>query len=220
MVDSLKLITSMFQGKDIVALDMSNNAIAPTGCAVICDLIRTADKLEYLWANNCALAQGGVIHIAKAIEDSKAPLKLISMTRNRIEVKAVEVGTAVSKLDSLEELIMSQNGIKEEGMVGLLEGVQHCKNLRKLDLNDNWFLGKSIDMLCQVIEACEKLVEINIGDCNLESKDHKKILATFKKVERKWKGFGYNYNELNHEKTAKEFLEALVKHRTLEVRFG
>jgi len=216
LVDSLKLICQMFQGKNIVALDMSNNAIAPTGCAAICDLIRTADKLEYFWANNCALAQGGAPHIAKAIEDGKCPLKLISMTRNRIEAKAAEVGKAISRLDTLEELVMFQNGIKEEGMVGLLEGVQHCKNIKKLDLSDNWFLGKSIDMLCQVVEACESLVELNIGDCNLGKSDHKKILESFKKVERKWKGFGFNYNELNHEKTAKEFLEALTKHQTLE----
>lgn len=217
VVDSLKLISKMFQGKNMVALDMSNNAIAPTGCAVICDLVRSADKLEYFWANNCALAQGGTPYIAQAIEESKAPLKFISMTRNRIEAKAADVGRVIAKIATLEELIMFQNGIKEEGMVGLLEGVQHCKSLRKLDLSDNWFLGKSVDLLCHAIEVCDNLVELNIGDCNLGAADHKKILAAFKKVDRKWKGFGYNYNELNHEKTAKEFLEALVKHKTLEV---
>jgi Ran GTPase-activating protein 1 len=216
VVESLKLITAMFMNKNIVALDMSNNAIAPTGCQVICDLIRNSDKLQFFWANNCGLAQNGVIHIAKAIAEGKSPLRLISMTRNRIEVKAAEVGQALARVDTLEELIMFQNGIKEEGMVGLLEGLDKCKNLRKLDLSDNWFLGKSLDMLCHIIEHCPKLVEINVGDCNLSSADNKKILAAFKKVERPWKGFGYNYNELNHEKTVKEFFEALTKHKTLE----
>lgn len=197
---------------------MSNNAIAPTGCQAIFDLIKNSDKLEYFWANNCGLAQNGVIHIAQAIAESTSPLKIISMTRNRIEVKAAEVGKAISRLgDSLQELIMHQNGIKEEGMIGLLEGLKCCKTLRKLDLGDNWFIGKALDMLCEVIHECPCLVELNIGDCNLGKADHKKILDCFAKVERKWKGFGYNYNELNHEKTAKEFLEALTKHKTLEV---
>jgi Ran GTPase-activating protein 1 len=217
VVDSLKLITSMFQGKGIVALDMSNNAIAPTGCQAIFDLIKNADKLQFFWANNCGLAQNGVIHIAKAIAESTSPLKLVSMTRNRIEVKAIEVGKALARLDTLEELIMFQNGIKEEGMIGLLEGIEQCKNIRKIDLSDNWFIGKSLDMLCHVIEHCPNLVELNVGDCNLSPSDNKKLLAAFKKVERQWKGFGYNYNELNHEKTAKEFFEALTKHKTLEV---
>ena len=217
MVESLKIITKIFQGKHLVALDISNNAVAPTGCHALFDLIKNSDKLEFLWANNCGLAQNGVIHIAKALEEGTCPLRLLSMTRNRIEVKAAEVGKAISRLDKLEELIMFQNGIKEEGMVGLLEGLQKCENLRKLDLSDNWFLGKSIDMLCHVIEHCKKLVEVNVGDCNLTSADHKKILTAFKKAERQWIGFGYNYNDLNHEKTAKDFLEALVKHKTLQV---
>lgn len=207
----------MFQGKEIVALDMSNNAIAPTGCQAMFDLIKNADHLQFFWANNCGLAQNGVIHIAKAIAEAKSPLKLVSMTRNRIEVKALEVGQALSRLDTLEELIMFQNGIKEEGMVGLLEGLDKCKNLRKLDLSDNWFIGKSLDQLCHIIEHSPKLVELNVGDCNLTPADNKKLLAAFKKAERQWKGFGYNYNELNHEKTVKEFFEALTKHKTLEV---
>jgi Ran GTPase-activating protein 1 len=215
-VDSLKIITKIFQNKGIVALDISNNAVAPTGCQALFDLIKNAPTLQYFWANNCGLAQNGVIHIAKAIEEGTAPLKVLSMTRNRIEVKAVCVGKAVARLADLEELIMFQNGIKEEGMVGLLEGLKHCSKLRKLDLSDNWFLGKSIDLLCEVVEHNQHLVELNIGDCNLSSAEHKKLLAALEKTDRAWEGWGFNYNELSHKKTAKDFLHHLTKKQKLK----
>ena len=217
VVESLNLITKMFAGKDIVAFDFSNNAIAPTGCQAIFELLKNADKLQYLWANNCGLAQNGVIHIAKAIEESTAPIKYLSMGRNRIEVKALEVGRAVATLPQLEELLMYQNGIKEEGMAGLLTGLLSCPKLRKLDLRDNWIIGTSLDLLGQVIEQNTDLVDLDLGDCNLDKPDHPKILEALKKADRAWVGFGYDYNELTSKSTAKAFLEQLAKHKSLKV---
>jgi Ran GTPase-activating protein (RanGAP) involved in mRNA processing and transport len=57
VLPSLKIITKIFTGKSIVCLDISNNAIAPTGCQALYELIKSCTSLQYLWANNCGLAQ-------------------------------------------------------------------------------------------------------------------------------------------------------------------
>lgn len=158
-----------------------------------------------------------MIHIAKALEEGDIPLKVLSMTRNRIEVKAAEVGKAVATLKDLEELIMFQNGIKEEGMVGLLEGLKSLEKIRKIDLCDNWFLGKSMDLLCEMIQNNKSLVELNVGDCNLGKSENKRILAAVKAADKAWVGFGYNYNEFSDPKMAKELVTELVKGKKLKV---
>ena len=219
VVDSLKIITKMFAGKGLVALDFSNNAIAPTGCQALFELIRDAEKLQYIWANNCGLAQNGVIHIAQAIEESKAPIKFISMGRNRIEVKAADVGRAVATLPHLEELLMFQNGIKEEGMAALLTGLLSCPKLRKLDLRDNWIIGSALDALCEVIVKNISLVELELGDCNLDKPDHPKITEALKKADRAWVGFGYDYNELTSKTAATTLIDQLLKHKSVKVVF-
>ena len=216
ILESLEIVNRIFQNKGIVAMDISHNAVTPGGCKLIFDLIKNASKLQYLWANNCGLAQNGVIHIAKAIEEGTAPLKVLSMTRNRIEVKAAEVGLALQRLTDLEELILFQNGIKGDGMLGLLNGLANCKKRRKLDLNDNWFLDGSFDKFLSIIENSPHLVELNISDCNLDAEQVAQLVKVLQNTQREWLNFEADHNDTIKEAEAFALVDALTQGRKLK----
>lgn len=119
-------------------------------------------------------------------------------------------------METLEEVTLFQNGIKEEGMAGLLEGCKSAKNLRKLDLNDNWIKGEALKKLTELLQTHEKLSELNISDCNLGSEDNLAIVEAIEKSEKNWVSFGHDYNELNDNKLVVRLFEALAEGKKLK----
>ena len=159
--------------------------------------------------------------LCKAFSEGKPPLKFLSMARNRIEVKAVNVAESIRSLPNLEEFVIFHNGIKEEGMTALLQALGSLQKLKKLDIRDNFIIGSSLPELLKIIESENCVCSLNIGDCNVEENQNLEILESLKKAQdtKKWEYFGHNYNELYDEKIRKEFIDVLMKGGSLLVSF-
>lgn len=69
----------------------------------------------------------------------------------------------------LREVCVPQNGIKDEGMVQLIESLaSSCKSLRILKLNDNFIKKKGMQALIELIySGCEMLSELDLSDMNM-----------------------------------------------------
>lgn len=153
--------------------------------------------------------------ITGALKKGTVPLKEISVTRNRIEVKAAEIGEVVKSCPKLESLTIYRNGIREEGMTPLLEACIAAPNLKCLNVSENFITDSSIPRLCELIEKSTALEELNIADCAITQDDNKLIIDCFKKSQNKWKSVSYDYNELESDELAVSFFDAITIPKTL-----
>lgn len=67
LVKSLEICSRMFSGKNIKALDLSNNALSITGSQAVWEWIKSLSSLQYFWANNCGLAQVRIVQILQML---------------------------------------------------------------------------------------------------------------------------------------------------------
>ena len=70
-------------------------------------------------------------------------------------------------MPDLQELILYQNNIKGNEMSVLLTKLQECKNLRTLDLSDNYLSEEHINLLIDLIKVNPFLESLRIGDSNI-----------------------------------------------------
>ena len=71
-------------GKNLIKLDISNNAVNPFGAKALLHFLEQANSLEVLLIYNCGLGPLGVAEIAKGLKGTPS-LKTLSIGRNRME---------------------------------------------------------------------------------------------------------------------------------------
>ncbi|XP_075216901.1 ran GTPase-activating protein 1-like [Lycorma delicatula] len=182
--DALRFLGSglMLAGATLTELNLSDNAFGPIGVEGLASLLKSpcCYALQELKLNNNGLGITGGKLLAKALmncyEDSKAlnkplALKVFVAGRNRLENEGAKALSHVFEtLQSLEEIIMPQNGIYHVGVTALANSLQNNKNLRVLDLNDNTVGKKGSAALAKVLPQLQSLRILNLGDCLLKTK--------------------------------------------------
>jgi len=81
---------------------------------------------------------------------------------------------------------MTQNGIRQEGIVHLLtEGVSHLSKLETLDLQDNTFTVTGAKALSSVVAKWSNLRELGVGDCLLGGRGGVALASALEKGQNK-----------------------------------
>lgn len=155
--------------KQLVELDLSDNAFGPDGIKAFECLLKDDKALKVLKVTNCGLGPEGGEMIAAALEANDGlTLTTFHAGRDRLENKGIIALAGVfAKIKSLEEVHVPQNGIKDEGMSKLLLGLTSCKDLSILRVNDNWLKTASTEKLVELIFSTTKLRELDISDGNM-----------------------------------------------------
>lgn len=65
-------------------LELSQNAICPSGCVELAPLLREMHSLEHLYLNHVALSEAGGFTISDALLESKARLITLHASKNRM----------------------------------------------------------------------------------------------------------------------------------------
>lgn len=155
-------------GTELTLLDLSDNALGPTGAPAIFQFLKTpaANKIERLFLNNCGLGPEGSSLIAVPISELR--LKEFVCGRNRLEDKGARfMGVALMEMNSLEILKVPQNGISE-GITFLVEAImKNIKTIRIIDFSDNTLKAKGAEALESVILRAKKLEELRLDDALL-----------------------------------------------------
>lgn len=156
-------------------LNLSDNAYGKDGAQSFVDLLRTSKSLRSLWVNNNGLGITGGTLVAETLQgdDHYEPSRLecIVVGRNRLEDPGAKAfSKAFSKMGTLVEIRMFQNGIGEEGVEAIAKSLSNNKNLEVLDLNDNKVKKSGAKALAEVLPSLHKLRELNLGDCMIGSK--------------------------------------------------
>ena len=111
-------------------------------------------------------------------------------------------------IGSLEEVHVSQNGIKDEGMAALLENLgARCKGLRVLRINDNWLKAKAAEKLLGLILNCQDSLELlNISDLNMGQEAVLVAIRALAQSNCVLETFQCNYNDVESKEVATECL--------------
>jgi Ran GTPase-activating protein (RanGAP) involved in mRNA processing and transport len=216
ILPALRCLNKVLQNKGIQLLDMSSNALCPDGCLEIVDILKTNQELKYLYLNHVALSEAGSITIAKAIQDGKLALKSLQVIKNRIENAAPHMAKAILGMhETLEELIIYQNNIREGGMTDLLEAIHKCDKIHTLDISDNLIGDSHIDQLTGFLHKSSGLKLLKLDDCNITPDSTRKLILTITNMPNKdLQKFTYNYNDVDD---VGELIQGLTEHKGLRV---
>ena len=195
---ALKAITRIFSNKAIKVLDLSSNAICPSGCQEIVDLLKSNPEIKHLYLNHVALSEDGGNIIAEALLNSEIKLVTFQAIKNRMGNSIRLMAKAIEKSkDTLRELVVYQNNVKEEYMSDLLNAIAKCSHLEHLDISDNLIKSENIELLSQVVTSLKNLTVLKIDDCNITDKDSFAWIRNVKSMgQPKLKELYYNYNDL------------------------
>lgn len=65
-------------------------------------------------------------------------------------------------------------------MVKLINSLENCTKLKRLDLSDNYLKSDAIEALIKLIKGNKNLVELGIADCNITEEDSEKLSECLK----------------------------------------
>ncbi|KAI8821679.1 uncharacterized protein EV422DRAFT_427949 [Fimicolochytrium jonesii] len=181
------LVEALEDKKNLVELDLSDNAFGPAGAEPLQRLLINNRNIQILRFYNNGLGIEGArlvsAALVKAAEKNKqegrpSSLRVIYIGRNRMESKGVEHLCKAFEAhgESLREIRMPQNSIRPEGITALMTALASCKNLEHLDLQDNTFTEGGSDAIAKVLPTWTNLKVLHIGDCLLGEKGAKKVL--------------------------------------------
>lgn len=159
-------------------IDLSDNAFGLNTVGPLVDFLSRHVPLEHLILQNNGLGPAAGSQVADALTklaEKKAgarSLQTVICGRNRLESGSM---TAWARMlcahGDLRTVKMVQNGIRQDGIVPLLErGLgTGSLNLQVLDLQDNTFTQRGAQALANVVSRWTALRELGIGDCLLSA---------------------------------------------------
>lgn len=182
--------------------------------------------LETLKINNCGLGPEGGRMIADALsKNQNLKLRHFEAIRDRLENEGIiALAKVFGELGTLEQLHITQNGIKSDGMTAILTSLaDSCPNLTTLYINDNWLKRESTPALCKLFFKCPQLKELDMSDLNMGQENATAAFMALKESEQageKLEIIRCNYNDIDAVTLARRCLEILLEKPALkEVSF-
>lgn len=153
-------------GKNLLKLDISNNAVNPYGAKALLHFLEQASSLQALLIYNCGLGTLGAKEIALGLKGTPN-LRTFSIGRNRMENAGIQaIAESIQYVPLLEELFIYQNTLRKEGLHPLfLQLLKHCKNLISFDLCDNFIRDEATTEMTNIIKNSLNLRNLNLSDC-------------------------------------------------------
>jgi len=103
--ESLDIFAGSLIGKNIISLDLSNNAVNPFGAKAISTFLKQSASLRTFLISNCGLGIDGVTVISQSLKESGKNLEVWSIARNRAENEgAKQIALAITAMPNLREL--------------------------------------------------------------------------------------------------------------------
>jgi Ran GTPase-activating protein 1 len=209
---SLSALVHSLEGKNIRVLNLSDNAFGPIGASAIDFYLEKTSTLKEFYLVNNGLGPEGADQLATAFcKNDNIKLERIRIGRNRLESKgATAFGKFFAKCDSLLEVAVFQNGIKDDGMSNLVKGLHRNTGLQVLRLNDNYIGDDSAEQLIDLLEQTQNLSIIDISDSNLGCENSISVFEKLSKINSLSEIYS-NYNEIEEKDAQNQIVEILSK---------
>lgn len=170
----------MLASARLTVLDLSDNALGPNGMTGLVDLIKSSScySLQELRLMNCGLGITGAKMLAASLTEcyqksvevgTPMELRVFAAGRNRLENEGATALSAIfGEIQTLQEIVIPQNGIYHKGMSALAKALKKNVNMQIINFNDNTVTAKGAEVLADAFYQIEALREINLGDCLLK----------------------------------------------------
>lgn len=216
---SLTALTNALIGKNILEINLSDNAFGPIGIKSFDKFVKATPCIKVFKITNCGIGPEGGEMVAAAISDLK--LTHFSAGRDRLENKGIKALAEVFiKMESLEIIDVPQNGIKKEGMLALIKSFKNNKNLREIYIHDNWVKDEAATDAADYFKEAANLERVNISDTDMGGESALAIVKGLNQGAKKLKEFKCNYNEVDENDVACEVFSQLFQMKELkEVEF-
>ncbi|KAJ3303856.1 hypothetical protein HDV03_003425 [Kappamyces sp. JEL0829] len=198
------LVLALEDQKDLVELDLSDNAFGPAGAKPLMRLIVNNRNIKILRLNNNGLGIEGMRRLANARYRRMAPFiaagaRLIAEALKEAHEKNVSEG----KPDALEVVVFGRNRMESPGATHLAKALALYKDsllhiqLEFLDLQDNTFTEQGSKALALALPAWPNLKHLNIGDCLLGAKGGIHVIEALTLGNTNLERIALFFNEIN-----------------------
>lgn len=143
-------------GKPVQLLELLHNKITPLGCEFISKTLhpKMQPQIQILKLDHNDFGSEGMTRLADGLAINPV-LKMLSITYCGIDQNAAQAifEILIYTKSALEELNLTGNVLRDEGVMKVLQGVSIAKVLKKIYLADNQF-NCDDDRVLNVIEGC------------------------------------------------------------------
>eukprot|EP00775_Hariotina_reticulata_P006370 gene6370-6602_t len=153
-------------------LDLSQNALGPSGAKVIAELLNPrlhpTQFLVCLYLSKCSITEAGGIAIAGALAAGNLRLRLLDLSNNSLGNKsAIAFGDLLECSHTLRELNLGWNQIKADGVKGLAHGLSANATLISLTLCWNGLESGGGGAIGNMLAANMGLKHLDLSHCRL-----------------------------------------------------
>jgi len=154
--------------ESVISLEMRCNALSCEFPESIGNIILRC-PLEVMVFYDCGLGEEGLKRISVMIEKivDKTKLRVLDLSRNRINRLPKDFGEILSRFPNLCEIRLRANTIYVDSMGIFLDSLKN-KSLKVLDLSDNFFDEKSCKRLGEIF-LDNDLTELHLQDIKTET---------------------------------------------------
>ncbi len=212
----LKFLLEGLVDKQIIELNLSDNALGPTAAPGYEFFFEKNKTLQKLYIDNCGMGPIGTPSLMKILKENKEmPLKVLKYSRNKMEsVGCNAISELIKEKKTLKEIKISDNEISCEGLENFLNTIQNNENIYWLDIHNNT-LSKKAKNLPEIVGSLQNVVHLNLSDLTIEDKDT--IKNTFETLPKLTKlrefYFEYNISDLDFEENKEkvDYISQLFK---------
>ena len=154
--------------ENVALLDLMSNLISPLGCEFIGKLMAPDMKrgIINLKLDHNPIGSEGMIKLADGLNQNKVIQNLSLQYCDIDETGARAIfEILIFQLSNLEEINLSGNRLRNDGVVEVLKGASAAKKLGKLNLQDNQFVEENF--VLAAFEDCMRK-NINLGCYNIK----------------------------------------------------
>ncbi|KAL5596979.1 uncharacterized protein BROUX77_006927 [Berkeleyomyces rouxiae] len=229
------LLTSVVNLPHLNTIDLSDNAFGISTHAPLVVFLAEHVPLQHLYLNNNGLGPQCGILVANALSELHAKklaarkagqtvpdLETVICGRNRLENGSmVAWAKAYTLHNCVRHVKMVQNGIRPSGLTHIFSyGLNRCKQLRVLDLQDNSFALVGVNALVKAIPGWAYMEDLTLNDGFLKAAGSELVAKTLaESANKNLHTLRLQYNDMNAKGVAVllEAVKALPALRKLEL---
>ena len=161
-------ITGLKNISSLKVLDLQHNSITEQAVNSLVATISGCRSLEKLWLNGNHLGPSTAVVINALKEISSLKQLNLNYNKSRSEELASVISSVVAKNKSMEKLLLSDNGLNDDGVIRIAESLCKHSKLKTLNLQNNNITEKAAGALASVISSNSGLEQIYLGNNQLQ----------------------------------------------------
>lgn len=160
-------------------LHFHNNLLENAGAKALAPIVEASPELEDFRFTGLRVHHDGAVRISQALKVNAPSLRKLNLADNNFgSPGAVALGAALSKTKILEELILRDTALGDEGVLAVMKGLRNvASHIRVLDLSGNDMTVESSRALKRTLSNMPSLESLVLEDNELGSAGAKQIAA-------------------------------------------